>query len=171
MKKTCKKAASAGRPITPFNQHYADILCGEIATRPESLQKIVSSLQSQYDDFPSIPTIYRWLREEPDFSRTYDRSKQDQADIHVDEMMDIADNDTGDDLGSVAVQRAKLKVDTRKWVVSKLKPKVYGDRIIAEHTGMLNMTGMSDADLLRIVNEHAPLMIEGEILQENRPLD
>ena len=38
-------------------------------------------------------------------------------------------------IDSVSVQHAKLKVDTRKWLMSKMKPKKYGDKIAQELTG------------------------------------
>jgi hypothetical protein len=37
------------------------------------------------------------------------------------------------------IQRNKLRVDARKWVVCKLLPKVYGDKIQAEVSGELGI--------------------------------
>jgi len=67
-------------------------------------------------------------------------------------MLDIADNQVAQPLivdglplviddkivttvDGPAVQHAKLRVDTRKWAASKLKPKRYGDKVTTEHTG------------------------------------
>ena len=33
-----------------------------------------------------------------------------------------------------AIQRSRLRVDTRKWLASKLYPKRYGDRVDVDHT-------------------------------------
>lgn len=33
------------------------------------------------------------------------------------------------------VQRSRLRVDTRKWLLSKALPKIYGDKITTEHSG------------------------------------
>jgi hypothetical protein len=50
----------------------------------------------------------------------------------ADDMLDIADNPETD---AAAVNRDRLKVDTRKWLLSKALPKIYGDRVTAEVTG------------------------------------
>lgn len=44
-------------------------------------------------------------------------------------MLDIADNGEGDP------KRDRLRVDTRKWLASKLKPKKYGDKVDLTHSG------------------------------------
>ena len=36
---------------------------------------------------------------------------------------------------SESVQRSKLRVDTRKWLMSKLAPKKYGEKVDLEHSG------------------------------------
>jgi transposase-like protein len=67
----------------------------------------------------------------------------------ADELLEIADNGTndwmkrfakdGEDLGWAVngehIARSRLRVDTRKWLLSKCLPKVFGDRITTEHTG------------------------------------
>lgn len=78
---------------------------------------------------PSRQTIYYWLLQQPEFVAMYDRAKQDSADALVEEIQDIADNPDGD------VQRDKLRIDSRKWIASKLKNKKYGEKIQNEHTG------------------------------------
>lgn len=122
-------APANGRPPMEFNQHHADLLTGEIATCPESLASITKRLQAGHEGFPSIPTIYRWLRENAGFAEEYARCKSDQSDLLIDELLSIADDDSGDCDGSTSVQRAKLRVEARKWIASKLKPKAYGDRL------------------------------------------
>lgn len=122
-------APTLGRPQTPFNGEHADLLCGEIATCPESLARIVRRLQGEHKDFPAVSTLFKWLRENESFSNQYAHAKEAQCDILVDEMLEIADDESGDEAGSVAVQRAKLRLEARKWVASKLKPKSYGDRL------------------------------------------
>lgn len=72
----------------------------------------------------------------------YARAKEESADSLADEILDIADNATNDwmkrnhgedDPGWVAngenIQRSRVRIDTRKWIASKLKPKKYGDKM------------------------------------------
>jgi hypothetical protein len=68
-------------------------------------------------------TFYSWLKDKDkeSFQQEYARAKQESADYHADSLIDIADYEPD-------INRAKIKIDTRKWVASKLKPKVYGDK-------------------------------------------
>ncbi len=68
----------------------------------------------------------------------YARAREEQADHYAEEIVAIADQAPGQTehgTDSGAVQHQKLRVDARKWVASKLRPKVYGDKIQQEHTG------------------------------------
>ena len=73
-------------------------------------------------------TFYAWSREKDDFSAQLTRARLDQADTFADQMCDIADDEED-------VARAKLKIDARKWVAARLKPKSWGDRVQQEITG------------------------------------
>lgn len=75
------------------------------------------------------------------YREQYARAREMQADTMVDTIVDIADDAGGDvyldkdgnpKIDHENVQRAKLRVDTRKWLVSKLSPKRYGDKIQME---------------------------------------
>ena len=37
------------------------------------------------------------------------------------------------------IEHRRLQVDTRKWMLSKMLPKIYGDKQTLEHTGTLNV--------------------------------
>jgi hypothetical protein len=99
---------------------------------------------------------------QPEFLRNYERSKEDQADKMVEEMLEIADDgrndfmDNMDDQGGVAyklngehIQRSRLRVDTRKWAASKFKAKKYGDRILNENKDVSSFQDMTDEELER----------------------
>lgn len=136
---------ACGRP-SEYSKEIADRICAEISTSSKSLKTICSS-----DDMPSAVTVFRWLRENEEFCNQYTRAKQEQADYLVEEMLEIADdsiNDTihtekGDFEDREWTGRSKLRVETRKWIASKLKPKKYGDKL--EHSGTVEVkqvTGM-----------------------------
>jgi hypothetical protein len=88
---------------------------------------------------PSTVTVFSWLRTHEEFLNQYTRAKEESADALTDEMLDIADDVEGDS------QRDRLRVDTRKWIASKLKPKKYGDKLEHDVSGGL-------ADLLRAID-------------------
>jgi len=108
-----------GRP-TVYTKELGEEICERIANG-ESLRTICKE-----DNMPERKSIHNWLFKYPDFLHHYEESRELQADTYADEMEDIARDETID------VQRARLIVDTRKWVSSKLKPKKYGDKI--DHT-------------------------------------
>jgi hypothetical protein len=98
-----------------------------------------------------------WLHEgdkedgKPEFKRflqQYARAKDEQSDLLVEEMIDIAEHTEEDHTaftGINVIQRDKLRIDTRKWIASKLKPKKYGDKIDHNHAGNITLaqiTGM-----------------------------
>ena len=89
---------------------------------------------------PSYPTIMEWLKVNCDFEAMYRQAKEDQADTLADEIITIADSvkDAGP-ADSAKVNAARLRVDARKWVAAKLKPKVYGDRVEAALTGTVTV--------------------------------
>jgi hypothetical protein len=113
-----------GRPTT-FTQEIADELCFQISISSFSLRKICKNLGLDYS------TVKRWLIANETFQAQYARAKDEQADHLAEDMLDIADDMENDQSnhGSVIVQRAKLQIDTRKWIASKLKPKKYGDKL------------------------------------------
>jgi hypothetical protein len=116
----------------------ADIICERIA-KGESLRKICLD-----DNMPAHSTILKWLRDIDGFSSQYARAREDQAEFYLDEIIAISDESSQDKIAnedgtertdSEAIQRSKLRVDTRKWAMAKLAPKKYGDKITQEVTG------------------------------------
>lgn len=96
---------------------------------------------------PSYSTIMKWLSEDDALSEKYARAREEQAEFMRDEMLDIADdgrNDwmekrdkdgkiIGQTFNKESVQRSRLRIDSRKWLMAKLKPKKYGDRVDMNH--------------------------------------
>lgn len=124
-----------GRP-SDYTQETADRICAQLA-EGKSLRSICKA-----DDMPSCVTVYAWLRVHDDFLKQYTRAKEDCADALAEEMLDIADDGTNDwyeqQIGEgVAlkkpdtehINRSRLRVDTRKWIAAKLKPKKYGEKV------------------------------------------
>ncbi len=147
-----------GRPLE-YSQEIALKICSEFSTSSKSLKTICAP-----DDMPSVRTVLGWLAEGDkengrtefkEFLHSYTRAKQEQADFLTEEMLEIADDSSQDlaridDYGNKIedkefTNRSRLRVDTRKWIASKLKPKKYGDKIDLNHGGSLEIkqiTGM-----------------------------
>lgn len=113
----------AGRP-TKFTEAFANNICERIMNG-ESLREICLS-----DNMPKRTTVHRWLSENEVFQNQYARARDTQADTLADDI--IAISDTATDKDSAAA--AKVRVDARKWVAAKLKPKRYGDKLDLDQT-------------------------------------
>lgn len=116
--------AKAGRP-SEYNQQVAEAICERIALG-ESLRSICRD-----DAMPAQSTVFKWLTQQTAFAEQYARARETQADAMVDEMLDIADRAVSNE----QVQAARLRIDARKWVAVKLRPKKYGERVMTELTG------------------------------------
>ncbi len=89
-------------------------------------------------DLPSPSAIISWANEDREgFAKRYAHARSLQCDVWADEVIEISDdgaNDTYlDGKGNVktdhdVVARSRLRVDARKWILSKLRPEVYADR-------------------------------------------
>ena len=129
----------SGHPIE-YSDEIATNICERIAGG-ESLRKICLS-----DDMPAQSTVYKWLLDpaKADFVEQYTRARELQADTLFDECQDIADDGSNDWMADKdeeegtkyngdAVQRSRLRIDTRKWMAGKLRPKKYGEKVEVEH--------------------------------------
>lgn len=128
-----------GRP-SDFTQEKADQICAYIA-EGKSMRTIAS-----FDGMPDLTTFYRWMRTHEEFRQQYARAKQDQADALAEDILDISDDGTNDwmevrnkkgeieiVLDKEHVMRSRLRVDARKWIAAKMKPKVYGDGVLVKN--------------------------------------
>ena len=77
-----------------------------------------------HDDVPTVECIRLWLNGDKggEVVAQYARARDEQADFYADEIISIADNEPD-------TQKARNRVDARKWVASKLKPKRYGEKL------------------------------------------
>jgi hypothetical protein len=117
-----------GRPSS-YTQEIADKICHELATG-KSLRTVCAP-----DDMPAISTIFNWFRAYPEFLEQYARAKQESADAMGEDILDIADETISvikkgaEKKSSALAQAQRLRVDTRKWLMSKHKPKKYGEKL------------------------------------------
>ncbi len=121
-----------GRP-TKLTPEIKTEICDRIA-KGESLIRILKS----DDKFPHYSNVREAIKKDLQFRDDYAHAKEEMADYLAQEILDIADdgrndwttNDEGKKiLDHEHVQRSRLRVDTRKWIASKLKPKKYGEKL------------------------------------------
>ncbi len=116
-------------------------ICDRIANG-ESLRQIADD-----EGMPAASTVFVWLSQDPTFSEQYARAREAQADAIFDEILLIADDGRNDwverkdqedaNMGwrenGEALRRSQLRIDARKWMAGKLRPKKYGDKLELEH--------------------------------------
>ena len=154
-----------GRP-SDFTQETADRICARLV-EGESLRSICRD-----DDMPTASTVFLWVRTRPEFSEQYAHAREMQADLQFDEIVEICDDGRNDwmerhggsmALNKEAIQRSSLRVDTRKWRMSKMAPKKYADRLDVNHSGAVAVDTRPDfsalskekRDVLRLLLQEA----------------
>lgn len=111
----------------------------------------LSSFCRTFPDGPDRSTWLDWVRDDAIIAARYTQAREASADVLADECVIIADSvaDAGQ-FDSARVNAARLAVDARKWVASKLKPKEYADRIEQVTSGSLTVQHvMTDDDRAR----------------------
>lgn len=125
-----------GRPSL-YTQELADRICAEIASG-RSLRLIC-----QDEGMPEARTVHYWLidSKHEDFFQQYARARNIQSEVMFDEILEIADDGSNDYMTITkgdkeynvedreVTNRSKLRVDTRKWYVSKVLPKKFGEKV------------------------------------------
>lgn len=166
-----------GRP-SEYSQDVADRICQRIS-EGESLRSVCRDV-----DMPSVSTVMRWLQAIPSFRPQYRRAREALVEVWADELVDIADDSTHDTVTRTTpqgreyeavdhenIQRAKLRVDTRKWMMSKMLPRQYGDRVDLDVHGRIDhehQHRLPDHEVVRrlalflVEAPGGPALLEGE---------
>lgn len=131
--------------LVKFNETVADQICGRMA-EGETLRQVCRDAA-----MPARSTVYRWLSRNPVFADQYARAREALVESWADEIIEIADDGTTDYITKVGrngaeyeavdqehIQRSRLRVDARRWLLSKLNPGQYGDHMEVEHTGAVD---------------------------------
>lgn len=125
---------AGGRP-PKYSQKTAAKIC-LLLGEGKSLRKIC-----EMRGMPHRDTVFQWLIDNDEFADQYARAKKQGMEAWAEEIVDIADDGSNDwmetndpdnlayRINGEAIQRSKLRVDTRKWIMSKLAPKKYGDHM------------------------------------------
>lgn len=101
-------------------------------------------------DMPSTSAVFRWLAANAPFRDQYARAMDTRADAMAEQILEISDDDSDDVLidpesgnmrmNSEFVARSRLRVDTRKWLMARMAPKKYGDKITTELMGKVELS-------------------------------
>lgn len=125
-----------------YDKATADRLCEEIASG-RSLRSVCAD-----DGMPDKATVFRWLAKDETFRDQYARAREMQTDALLEEIFEIADqyDAASDAVNPDHINRAKLRIDTRKWAMGKMAPKKYGDKLDVGVDGQVVVKVMRFAD-------------------------
>ena len=143
MRRAATQRKKVGRPTD-----YTPEIAREIADRMidgDSLRSVC-----QRENMPHEGTVYRWIARHPEFRELYAHARELQAMRWAEEVLSIADDTT------LEPHDRRIRVDTRKWLLSKVLPKVYGDKVtlagdpkapIQHLVGVIDLEALSVAEL------------------------
>lgn len=110
--------------MVEYTSELAALICERMA-KGESLRSVCRD-----KGMPAESTVRTWaIGDHEGFAAQYARAREAQMDALSDDLLDIADEKSGDP------QRDRLRLDTRKWLMSKIAPKRYGEKLGVEHSG------------------------------------
>lgn len=129
--------------LTKYTEAIGTEICRRLADG-ESLNAICKD-----DEMPAESTVRSWaLDQDHPIAANYARARELGYLKMADEMLEIADDGTRDYtqrenkdgepytvVDQDHISRSRLRVETRKWIVARMLPKIYGDKIVAEHVG------------------------------------
>lgn len=154
----------ADKPLTPkpvgrqttHTPEIAQAVCERLA-EGETLRQVCRD-----EGMPPESTVRMWVMDDREgFAAQYTRAREIGYHAMADELLDIADDGTNDwmdrrsadgttgdaVLNGEHIQRSRARLDTRKWLLSKALPKLYGDKVEIEQTNFNVTIKGDDADL------------------------
>lgn len=132
--------APGGKRLSGFDQDIADLIV-ELIAEGESVRAIC-----RRKDMPAMSTVFKWLAENPAFALAYSAAMDVRAAGIFDEILEIADNPQvgrktkktpaqgkapakTEVIEGDMIEHRRLRVDSRKWVLARMSPRKYGDKM------------------------------------------
>lgn len=151
-KKPTKKAAAPKAPLHPYKlngkdwdrKKVMDILCAKIAGSNKSMATLLAEGHEGHS-LPTVASILEWLAADAALSVQYARAKEEQADFLGEEFLElhkkawipvmvgdvplVVDGKPVMTVSPASAAAVRLEADNKKWLMSKLRPKKYGDKL------------------------------------------
>ncbi len=121
-------------------EFYMPLVCAHLE-RSASLKKACAEVGG-----PSTCVVIKWVNRDDKYRQMYEEARKIGYTHLADELLEIADTQVAeevDDEGNtvkrrfdqIDTQMTKFRIDTRKWILAKMLPKIYGDKVTTEHVG------------------------------------
>jgi hypothetical protein len=159
--------AKRGRPSV-----YTETQAHEICERLAAGETLLAICRSEH--LPAESVVRRWVLDNREgFAAKYATAREVGYQRMADELFEIADDGSNDwmerkrqdgssetILNAEHVNRSRLRVDTRKWFLSKVLPKIYGDRTQHEHSGTVTLEALVSGSFQKSVEHDTNAIIE-----------
>lgn len=118
----------------------------------------------------SYTTVRHWIEDNPTRAAMYARAREERSDVLADDILSISEEDCsypitdkeGNQIGtavdSAKVKQLALRIDSRKWMAAKMKPRVYGEKLSLD--GNLNLTESRPEDLIKRIGALDPTIAQ-----------
>ena len=154
----------------------------------EELQKgrSLENICTKDEGMPTVAGFLKWVNTDPEVSKDYAHAREIGYLKLADEIIALSDkthewvtvqemdpdghpmfDEVGEPvlkqvlmpLNSDVVAHKRVQIDTRKWMLSKMLPKIYGDKVVQEHVGSgggaiqlsaVDLRGLSDVELVQM---------------------
>lgn len=133
---------------------------------PDTKAEVIEAVLALVDDGKSLrqackevdferKTFEKWIAADPDLSSQYERARANRADKLFEEILAIADTvqigtvETIKEWGvevktADMIEHRRLQIDARKWMLGKMAPKKYGEKVELEHSGEIRSNDSVD---------------------------
>jgi hypothetical protein len=108
----------SGQPTT-YTPEIGRAICDAIISSQDGLRKTLQA----HSGLPPLATVEGWIRNNAQFSSDYADAKRRQIELMADDIIDISRDETLDP------NDKRIRIDSLKWLLSKLIPKTYGDKL------------------------------------------
>jgi len=138
------KSADPTETVEQYRQRIVEMVCESTKDTEYGIRRICDAFRKDDQTFPPARTIRTWISESEELKAQYACAKEYQIEHMADQILEISDDSSLDMafnedgkpfVDHEHIQRSKLRVDSRKWLLSKINPKKYGDKISQEITG------------------------------------
>jgi hypothetical protein len=107
-----------GRPST-YTEELGDAICEALANTDKGLRHVLKEIEGA----PSFACVHQWRHDHASFADKFAQAKKRQIENMAEDIVDH----TMDESLDPNVRR--LIVDTKKWLLAKLLPRTYGDKL------------------------------------------
>ncbi|MDP3872372.1 MAG: hypothetical protein Q8Q80_06890 [Methyloversatilis sp.] len=150
-----------GRPVT----YDKSKIWPEITRRIANGESLASALR--HPGMPSYELARNQIREFPEIKAAYEAAVEDRGAMLAEELIDLADTPIPEDLDpasrSAWVQHLRVRLDTRKWIASRVYRKVYGDKVEVSVSAPVDLVAAMEEGRRRVEANRARTIDMGDV--------